>query len=59
MKSYELNTEFGFGKFKGKTLREVVLLEPSYLEWCGANLDHFYISEDVIKELKLISAHVT
>ena len=54
MKFYKLNTVFTFGKFKGKTLKEVITIQPSYVEWCLVNLDHFYISDKVLKEIKQI-----
>ena len=54
MKSYNLETEFSFGKFEGKTVKEVLDLQISYLEWCLLNLDHFYVSDEVIAEIKLL-----
>jgi hypothetical protein len=54
MKFYNLDTEFTFGKFEGKTLSEVVELQPSYLNWCSTNLDHFYISDEVLEEISTI-----
>lgn len=29
----DVNSEFNFGKHKGKNITEVLLLEPSYVEW--------------------------
>lgn len=54
MKFYDLDTEFTFGKFEGNTVRQILDLQPSYLDWCAVNLDHFYISENVIEEIKTI-----
>jgi hypothetical protein len=54
MKFYNLDTEFTFGKFKGKTVREVLDIQHSYIDWCAINLDHFFISDEVIKEIKSI-----
>lgn len=54
MKFYNLDTEFTFGKYEGKTVREILELQPKYLDWCAINLDHFYISEKVIEEIKTI-----
>jgi hypothetical protein len=51
MKSYRKETEIGFGKHKGKTISEVTQLEPSYLNWCMVNLEHFYISDEVLSEM--------
>lgn len=54
MKMYNLETEFTFGKFEGSTVRQIIDLQHSYLDWCAINLDHFYISETVIEEIKKI-----
>jgi hypothetical protein len=54
MKFYDLETEFTFGKFEGKTVRQIIDLQLSYLDWCAINLDHFYISETVIEDIKKI-----
>lgn len=54
MKFYTLDTEFSFGKFQGNTVRQVIEIEPSYLDWCALNLDHFYISDEVIEEIKSV-----
>ena len=55
MKFYDLNTEFTFGIYVGKTVKQVLDLQPSYLDWCAINLDHFYISSEVIQEIQIIS----
>ena len=54
MKFYDLDTEFTFGKFEGNTVRQILDLQPSYLDWCAINFDHFYITENVITEIKTI-----
>jgi len=54
MKFYNLDTEFTFGKFKGKTVREVLDIQHSYIDWCAINLDHFFISDEVKEEIKSI-----
>lgn len=59
MKFYTLDTEFTFGKFEGKTVREVLELQPTYLDWCAINLDHFYITEETITEIKEIKPDFT
>lgn len=52
MKFYSLDTEFTFGKYEGKTVREILEIQPAYLDWCAINLEHFYISEEVIAEIQ-------
>ena len=54
MKFYDLNTEFTFGKYKGNTIRQILDFQPSYLDWCAINLDHFVMSDDEIEELNKI-----
>ncbi|MDY0389072.1 MAG: hypothetical protein RBT65_18515 [Methanolobus sp.] len=34
-------------------MREILEIQPAYLDWCAINLDHFYISEEVIEEIKV------
>jgi hypothetical protein len=59
MKYYTLDTEFTFGKYEGKTIKEVLELQPSYLDWCAINLDHFYITDEIITEIKEIKPDFT
>lgn len=59
MRFYTLDTEFTFGKYKGKTVKEILELQPNYLDWCAINLDHFYISEEIIAEIKVIKPDFT
>ena len=54
MKFYTLDTEFTFGKYEGKTVKEILEIQPTYLDWCAINLDHFYISDEIIEEIKAI-----
>lgn len=51
MKFYNLETQFTFGQFEGKTLKEVAHEDPSYINWCIINLDHFYVADSTIGEL--------
>jgi hypothetical protein len=34
MKFYDLDTEFTFGKYRGSTIRQILVLQPSYIDWC-------------------------
>ena len=52
MTYYNLDTEFRFGKYKGKTVREVLDLQSSYLNWCVINVDNFIISDSDAAEMK-------
>jgi broad specificity phosphatase PhoE len=59
MKFYTLDTEFTFGKYEGKTVKEILEIQPTYLDWCAINLDHFYISDEIIAEIKVIKPDFT
>ncbi len=51
MKTYHALTEFSFGKHSGKFLDEIASLDPAYIPWCILNLDHFYITGDMVTTL--------
>ncbi|OYQ50608.1 exodeoxyribonuclease X C-terminal domain-containing protein [Flavobacterium aurantiibacter] len=59
MRFYTLDTEFTFGKYEGKTMKEILEIQPTYLDWCAINLDHFYISDEIIAEIKVIKPDFT
>lgn len=46
MKYYYSDTVFTFGKYEGKTLQDVMRIDPDYVNWCLANLDHFALGDD-------------
>lgn len=49
---YKLRTTFNSGKHKGKLLKEVLIEDQEYIDWCAINNEQFYISDSVIKEIK-------
>jgi hypothetical protein len=51
MKNFNLDTQFTFGKHKGKTVAAVLHENPSYLNWCMINLDHFFIADDDLESI--------
>lgn len=53
MKIYNLESTLSFGKFKGKTLSEILSIQPSYIKWCIMNLDHFVLPQDVLEQITL------
>lgn len=55
MKYYDIDTVFTFGKYEGMSVKEVVSIQPSYIGWCAVNLDHFYIDNSEIANLREIS----
>ena len=52
MKFYDIDSEFTFGKYEGKTIKEVFEKDPKYIDFCFNNIDEFYVSPDVLKELR-------
>jgi len=54
MKYYNLNSVFTFGKFNGLSVSKILSIQPSYINWCLENLDHFYILEEDQIEMKNI-----
>lgn len=51
MKTYNSLTEFSFGKHRGKFLDDIASVDPTYIPWCIINLDHFYITREMITRL--------
>ncbi len=49
-----LDDEFKFGKHQGTTLKDVIELYPDYLVWCLKNLNHLWMSSDLIEEIRNI-----
>ena len=56
MKGYTLNTKFNFGKHKSESLIQVVNLDHTYIEWCLIYHRDFFISEDVMNEIKEVNS---
>ncbi len=54
MKYYNLNSVFTFGKFNGLSVSKILSIQPSYINWCLENLDHFYVLEKDQIEMKNI-----
>tara|TARA_B100000700_G_scaffold213492_1_gene234795 strand:- start:54 stop:263 length:210 start_codon:yes stop_codon:yes gene_type:complete len=54
-----VTTQYTFGKYEGKTVKEGLDLQPNYLDWSAINLDHFYISDETITEIKEFKPNFT
>ena len=54
MIKYEIESIFNFGKFKGKTLLDVLSTNPNYVKWCFVNVATFYINNLTINEIRVI-----
>ena len=52
MKFYDLDDVFTFGKYEGLTIAEVYQKDPKYIKYCEENIDEFYVSPSLKRELK-------
>ena len=55
MKFYDIDSVFISGKYAGETLAEVYEKDPKFIKYCQENDDDFYISPEVMKELKSLA----
>ena len=54
VKYWQLGEILDFGKYKGKSLEEVIKLDPKYIEWCLEKIEDFYLSAGAKKFLNKI-----
>jgi uncharacterized protein (DUF3820 family) len=45
---YDLDTPLAFGKYKGRTVEDVLQCDPAYLLWAMENVDQFEVDDDAI-----------
>ena len=55
MKFYDIDSVFISGKYAGETLAEVFEKDPKYINYCQENDDDFYVSPEVMKELRTLA----
>lgn len=48
---YTLTTRFRWGKHRGKTLGQVVVEDPHYIDWCLIHHEEFVIADDAMTEV--------
>lgn len=58
MKFYDIDSVFAFGKYEGQTIAEVYEKDPKYLKYCEENIDEFYVSPSVMRELKSMNRSI-
>jgi hypothetical protein len=44
---HDFETALTFGKLKGKTIADVLINHPTYIEWYYSELDDFYITDSL------------
>ena len=47
MELFDFETVLNFGQHKGETVAEAMQNNPTYIEWCYANIDDFFITDAV------------
>ena len=58
MQFYDIDSVFSFGKYEGMTIAEVYEKDPKYIKYCEENIDEFYVSPSVMRELKSMSRSI-
>ena len=59
MKFYDLDDVFTFGKYEGLTIAEVYEKDSKYIKYCEENIDEFYVSPALKRELKSLGRAVS
>lgn len=44
----DYDDEMNFGVYCGRTIRQVMAENPSYLLWCHKNIEWFFLPEEII-----------
>lgn len=52
---YNSKSVLNFGKHKGKTILEVLTIEPAYINWCLKEIYSFVLSETALEEFKKLN----
>ena len=47
---YDIDDEFNFGRYKGKTVRDLLKVNPGYVDWVIRNVDRFALSENAMQQ---------
>lgn len=50
-KIYNMDTKLDFGKHKGRTIKNVFEINPSYIRWAINNVSNFFINDDIYEEI--------
>lgn len=53
---YNIDDEFDFGKYKGKTIEDLLKENPGYVDWLIRNFRGFALSYDAFEQAKIITA---
>jgi len=50
MEKYKLNQKLNFGKYKSKTIKEIINNDINYIIWCIKNIENFNLDHESIIE---------
>ena len=53
---FTMYSVFGFGKFRGRMVREVLETNPGYISWASQNVKHFEIDAEVSGQLQMLES---
>ncbi len=53
---YNIDDSFDFGKYKGKTIEELLNENPGYVDWLIRNVGGFALSDEAFEQAKIITA---
>jgi exodeoxyribonuclease X-like protein len=48
---YNSSSILKFGKYIGKTIEEIISIDPNYILWCLVNIDHFILARSTFRQL--------
>jgi len=52
---FEIETTLDFGKYKGKTVKEIFVSDPGYIEWALSENAFFRVNESIFKYFQEIN----
>ena len=52
---YNIDDKFNFGRNCSKTVRELLEVNPGYVDWVFRNVDSFALSHDAFQQAKIIT----
>ncbi len=55
IKLYGIDDIFDFGRYKGKSIRELLTNNPGYVDWLIRNVESFALSQDAFNDAKTIT----
>lgn len=57
-KERNLSHIIDFGKYKGQTIRDILLLDPQYLLWAHENVERLKLSRAILVKAEIEAANI-